>query len=198
MSTALTPRTTVVPLFQGDDYDAIADRLQAVERIARAAAPRRMAEESSVSEASREYDEYVEAALGRALMVRLVALGRKDYRALRNEHPPRMIPDPEGQDRLVPHDEDTAWGFNYLTFGDALLPKSIAEITCNTPGIAPDASTPASIETFLDGLSDGDFSRLYSAAITLNEGGGPDPKARLSTLLGPTSAETSESPARFG
>jgi hypothetical protein len=55
----------------------------------------------------------------------------------------------------------------------------------------------AAVES-VDAMSDGDFSRLYSAVVKLNTGRGPDPKASISELLPRTSRETSESPERLG
>jgi hypothetical protein len=184
MST-LTARTSVVPLFQGDDLDPLSDLLAAVEQAA-IKAPRRLGDDTSVQEATRAYDDFVEEALTRAVKVTIGALPRKQWRDLVIANPPRE--DNEG---------DQARGFNRETMGDAVVYYVDAMKGARTV-VKVDPEPDEGIAAFLDSLSDGDFSKLYSAAVQLNEGAGPDPKVRLSSRLAQTSDETSESPARLG
>lgn len=220
----LKPRRTTVVLFQGDDLDPIAQRLADVQRLA-ASSARRIGDPEVVGAASKSYDEFMDEATVRAVKVDLEAAPRKRYRALRNKHPVRMIPaDPvdgtgggsaggQGPAKMVPHEDDEPWGFNFETFGDAVLlgdptvevtpgdggvPPAIVRVYSETDGVAPDCSTPDKLEAFLDGLADTEFSKLFSEAVMLNQGSLPDPKVRLSSLLDLTSGETSESPARLG
>lgn len=185
MSVTITPRTTVVTLLQGDDFDPIVENAEAVDKAARSVAPMRLGDTTDeVSEATESFNEFMETANDRALKVRLTALGRKAYRSLLNEHPVRMV---DSEDGPVTHKDDANWGFNRETFGDALVPLCMGD----------EFGTLEEREAFLDSLADADFSKLYFAAINLNQGPGPDPKARLSSPRAPTSDETSSSPARL-
>jgi hypothetical protein len=173
----LKPRTTTVILFQGDDLDPLAERLEAVPRAASGIATARMGDVTP-DDAARAYNDFMEGAEERAAKITLKALGRKAWRDLVVAHPPA-----EGDDY---HQRR---GFNVDTLGDDLVPASIVE--GQFPSIADR-------DAFLDALCDADFSKLYSAAVALNESVGPDPKARLPLQPVPTSDETSESPARSG
>lgn len=187
MSTTLNRRTTTVILFQGDDLDPIADRLVAVQRAAATSSPRRLSEEDPTSVSVHDYDAFMDKAVERAVKINLVALPRKAYRDLLAEHPVRLVPGEDG--KQVPHEDDAPYGFNSETFGDSLVPACIAD---------GQFDSDAERDAFVDDLSDGDFSKLYSAAIDLNRSLGPNPKARLSSHLEPTSEETSASPERLG
>lgn len=176
--TDLKPRTQTVYLMQSDDIER-AKQLESA--IAVAAAhdeaesdqPKRANDPtpSHMKAALSEFDAFMAEAEERARVVVVQALPRREYRTLRGEHPPR-----EG------NEIDQAAGFNLDAFSDVLVPKC-------APG-----ETPA----FLDGLSDGQWSQLFSAAVAVNEGGSPNPKVRLSSQPIRDSSETSESPARLG
>lgn len=183
--TTLNRRTTEVILFQGDDLDPLEERRRVVESAAGIAGKlRRIGDADGVAEAAAEYDRFLEEALTRAVTVRLVALDRKRWRELVAAHPPR--PDKRDEQGNVVEASPDYLGFNIDTISDELVAESVA------PGQFDD------VEKFLSPLSDADFSRLLSAAVRLNTSAGPDPKARLSSLLVPTSLETSTSPARLG
>lgn len=209
------PRQSIVWLFQGDDLDPIVDRIQNVETVAVNAATYRPGDEIAVTNAAGDYDGFMDEAKARAIQVEIHALGRKQYQALRNEHPVRMVEDPNDPEKKVVHADDVRWGFNYDTFGDALLlawgdrgqgedgqplgegALSVFRVFSQTEGVAPDVSTRALLEQWLDLLSDTEFSALYSRAVQLNEGNLPDPKVRFSSLLDQTSDGTLESPERL-
>lgn len=173
--TALKPRTTTVVLFQGDDLDPLNERLSAVVQAAPSA--RRIGDSDALADAQRAYDEFADEALDRAARITLQAMGHRKWRDLLLANPPR-----EGDE------DDEAAGFNVEEFGYTVVPASIA------PG---QFDSDRERDDFLDSLSDGDFSKLYSAAMGLNQNMGPDPKARLSSPPAQTSGETSESPARL-
>lgn len=176
------PRTTEVVLYQGDDYDRFTELSAAVEAAAMAAdrsGARRLGDDEPTTAAAAEYDAFVEEAVGRGVTVRLEAIPRKDFRALVVKHPAR-----EG------NDVDKGWGFNFETMCDDLVPASIP--------LTDQFSSEAERETFLDSLSDADYSRLYTAAVEVNQGGGPDPFVKLSSRLARTSGETQKPPARLG
>lgn len=211
--TDFKPRQTVVTLFQGDDLDPFAQKLKDVERVAAHSVTQRIGDTEPLQNASGDFDAFMDDATLRAIKVRLQALPRKQFRALRNHHPARMVQNPEDPAKLVLHEDDEAWGFNFETFPDALLlgdrwddgsgnevviPPSIVEVFSEAKDVAPDTSTPALMQAFVDALSDTEFSHIVSRTLGLNEGDLPDPKVRLSTLLDRTSDEISESPQRLG
>jgi hypothetical protein len=181
----LTTRTTTVVLLQGDDLDPIAELQAAVESaaISNVGAPQRL-NDDSLQSAAQAYDAYMDEAEKRGVHVELKALGRHLFRTVVAKHPAR-----EGDE------DDKAWGFNAETIGDDLVPECFVSATSPTKANTPDVSTAAKVAEFLDGLSDGDWSRLVSAAINLNQSAGPNPKARISSRLAPTSGATGTSPS---
>lgn len=174
--------TTTVVLFQGDDLDPIEEHRARVERAAMVSStPLRVGDEGippAVLEAAADYDAFMEGAVERAVHLRLVAVPRRRYRELLAAHPPRE--GDEGDERA---------GFNIDALTDELVPESIA---------TGQFDTDAERDEFLDDLSDAEWSQVSSAAVRLNEGGAPDPKARMTSHLTLGSGETSESPARLG
>lgn len=187
MSLEIKPNTTTVLLFQGDDLDPMNEHAQAIEAAVKSAPVSRVGDGASpIHDSVHAFDEFMAAAVDRALKVRLTQMPRKQYRTLRNEHPARMR---ESEDGPVVSPDDAPWGFNRDTFGDALVPLSVD---------MDQFDGETSRDEFLDNLSDGWFNKLYSAAVTLNQSSGPtSPKAPLSLHLAPTSDETSTSPERL-
>lgn len=182
MSIRRARATTTVVLFQGDDLDPIEEHRAAVERAALVnRGPKRVGDgevPAAVLEAARDYDAFMEGAVERAVHLRLTAVRKSRYRELLAAHPPR-----EG-DRA-----DEAAGFNVDTFTEALVPE------CVSPG---QFDSDEERDEFLDDLSDTEWSQVAGAAVRVNEGGRPDPKARMASHLTPESDEISESPARLG
>lgn len=187
MSLTIKPNTTVVTLLQGDDLDPIVDRARSVEREVQQQIRRVGDSEPDVPPAVRDFDEFMDEANERAVKVRMTQLQpRSKYKTLRNEHPPRMV---DGENGPTEHPQDAPWGFNRETFGEALVPLCVD---------LDQFDSETARQEFLDNLSDGWFTKLYSAAVSLNQGAGPDTKVRLSSSLAQTSDETSDSPARLG
>lgn len=162
-------RTSVVTIYTGDYLDRIR-HLEAKAEAAREAAdggPRRMGEIPEYVRLAEEHDALVAEAEERALHVKLRALGRREWKRLLDEHPPRKD-----------NEDDAALGVNEDTFKEALVPASIVE--------------PADLtEDDLDALSAIDFDRLYLAAFGLNRAPGGDPKANLVSRMSTPSDETS-------
>lgn len=176
----ITPRTTTVTLFQGNDFDAERRLRRAVETAAvKADNPKRIGDSPDVMAAAEAYDAFVAEAAARGITVTLQALRRKDWRPLVAKHVPRED-----------NDTDAAWGFNYETMCDDLVPASVV--------LGVQFMSTTDRDDFLDSLSDADFSSLYSEAVRLNQGAGPDPKVRVSSQLARTGDETSEEPTRLG
>lgn len=170
--TTIKPRTVTVPLFDPDDMAEI-ERLRADVAVAVAAhdGPKRRGDSPTPAAAAKAYDDFVNEATERAVKVELQALPRKKWRSLVAAHPPR----PDNED-------DKPWGWNVESFGDEMVPASI---------ISPALSETA-LEEFLDSLNDATFERIYMAAIELNRGTAPDPKADMSYRLSQISSETSK------
>ncbi len=167
-----------------------ADRLRAQELLAEVdrfemvkiqSAPLRQGDEIGVSElreAEQAYDEFMDGAEERGRTIWVGNLDRKPYREMVARHAPREK-----------NDDDAVYGFNYETMGDELVAPCIVE---------GEFESESDRDQFLDKLSQGDFAKFYAAAIVVNQGGGPDPKARISSRRGLTGDETSESPERMG
>lgn len=167
----MSKRTAEVLIFQGSDYAQFQELLAAVERAGNTTGPRRVSDSSdAVAAAADAYDAFVAEAAERAVTVRLEAVGRRRFRELVAAHPPR-----EG------NVYDQSRGYNIETFGDDLVPASLS------PG---QFGSEEERDEFLDNLSAADWSRVYNQALALSEDMGPDPKARLSSLLDGTLSAT--------
>lgn len=189
MSSIRTARGAQVILYDGSDYELLTEARQALDAaeadLARAEAAKAQPasnargggsdEEDRVVEArahladcERAWDEALDVASERATGVRLVALGRKRWRSLLAEHKPRK------DDK-----DDDAVGYNRDTFADAVVPACLAE---------PAFDVPADRDEWLDSLSEGEFEKLFLAALGLNVGAPVDPKDLARSA--PRSAET--------
>lgn len=171
---SITPRTETIYLFQGDDEERIRDldrRAREAQKSAASSGPRLLAEGEDWHDLAQQHDALVVEARERAVKVVVRALGRRTWRQLVSEHPPR-----EG------NAEDQAAGINEETFADALVPVSIA---------SPTFESDAARDDFLDSLNDAQFNGLYLTAFFLNRGTQASPKASLVSALTPTSTETS-------
>ena len=191
MST-LKPRVTTVLLYQGDDYEQLgmlrrqAELAERLESDKKAAA--RHGDATSAQDAKDAYDAFVDVAASRAVEVHLRAIGRRRFRTLMEEHPPRKVT-MEGVERS--HEDDAAYDVNTTSFPDALL-------TYIDPGnrevrtiVAPAFPTSAECQVFLDDeAADGDYEKLWQAAYWLNRSVGADPKAARFSLGSPTSGES--------
>lgn len=181
MSSLIPQRTDEVVLYLDDDQHEI-DRLRAaVESAATSSAtPLRIGDDPEVVTAANAYDEFVTAAAERGTKVVVKAIGGRKWRTLVGEHPAREK-----------NEDDAEWGWNVLTFGDAVVPACVVSIGGQT-------LTSEQVAAEVDEMTDGDFSRVYAAVVKINTGRGPDPKASISAKLRKTSPETSGSPERLG
>ena len=167
----IEPRSAQVTIYQGDYLD----RIRHLEQKAEAAAKAEAGASATLDEASEaldlveQHDALVKEAEQSALHVRVRALGRKAWKALVADHPPRE--DNAG---------DKAMGVNEETFKDELVAASIVE----------PAMTDGERADFLDAVSDVDFDRLYYSAFALNRAPGGDPKL-LGSRLSQKNDETS-------
>ncbi len=192
---SIKPRTARVTIYQGDDLARLAEydeattkaevALRRAERAKSAPGPERLMHETddaeaAVIEASTEFDEakaardeFAAEAEARGVVVALHHLPRKEWRRLRNAHPPR-----EG------NAEDQAFDCNVDTLPDELFPKSIN---------LDDSTIDGDLDEFLESLSSHDYyNRLFMTALALNVGGGgADPTLRLASASRQNSDETS-------
>lgn len=180
---SITRRSEQVPIFQGDDAAYVEAARQDFNRAAsqEPMAARRLGDSSPLQEAAEAYDAAVADALPRAVMVTVQALGRKAYRRLLAEHPPR-----DG------NEDDETLGFNQDAFTEALLEYFDLQ-TGEKTVTEPQFMSAAALVTWLEDLNDGNFAQLASAAVRVNEGGSPDPKASLGSQVARLSAVTSRS-----
>lgn len=166
----LSARTATILLYQGDDQARLDELAAEVDRARVAGSPSRLNDVDGYAAAVDAYRDFASEAKDRAVAVVVRALGRRQWRSLVDAHPVR-----EGNER------DAAYGVNFDSFGDALVPPSIA---------APEFTTPADRDAFLDGLSDVDFGRLYQAAFALNRVPATDPKDLIAFAAIRSSDET--------
>lgn len=191
----IKPRTARVTIYQGDDLAQLAKlddavtaaevALRRTEKDARneSRRPRLMHElddtAAAVASASEAFDDakaerdaFAAEADERGVVVALHSLPRKDWRRLRNAHPPR-----EG------NREDEAFDCNVDSLPDEALP----------PSVDRDESTiDGDLDEFLESLSSHDYyQRLFLTMLALNVGGAAaDPKARLLSPASQTSSAT--------
>lgn len=167
--TRLKPRTATIVLYQGDDMARLAELARAKEQ----AAGGNRADDGAIEAAA--FEAFLTEAAERAVEVVLQSIGRRRWRDLVMEHPPRMVdsePDDEGKTHLIEHDDDVQWGVNTETFPRALLMfvdgdhRTIAE-----PDLGDDLA-----EFVDDELAEGDFERAWIAAFQLNASPSINPK----------------------
>lgn len=178
MTPMIKPRTAEVIIYQGDDLAQLAELRQAADVAARQAGPGRIGDDTAAHTAARAYDDFVTQAAERAVTVGLSQLPRRQWRRIRDTHPPR-----EG------NEDDRGAGFDVDAIGEELIPASIT---------APAFAGEADRETFLDSLAEADWERLLWTAVSLNAQPVADPKGMsLASALDQMSDETSKSPERL-
>lgn len=168
MNTQIKPRTAKVKIWQGDDADRASELAAEVQRL-KPGKGATAAEAGEYQQAVDAHNAFIAEAEERVQVIVLRPLGRKMWRTLLAEHPPR-----EG------HAGDESQGVNYVTFGDALVPASIAS----------PAWSDAEKEEFLDSLTDAQFEELYINAFALNRVRGADPKAVTPSAETPNGSAT--------
>lgn len=185
---AIQPRTATVKIYGGDYLDRIRDLRRQTELAMSSdgTTPRRVGEKPEYMRLAEEHDALVQEAEAQATHVKLRALGRREWKTMFAEHPPRNPADfPEhnadGGSRCVcPGCTDRMLGVNEETFAEVLVPASILE--------------PADLtEADLESLSVADFGQLYLAAFRLNRERAEDPKASLASEMIRLNSEISDS-----
>lgn len=200
--THLKPRSATVTLYQGDDMDRLAElqrKVELAQRIAQNGAGNARMDDAPedgdptpLKDAQAAFDAFVDEAAARALSIEIRTIGRRRFRDLVAEHPPRMVekkaaPPAEGEaaaepkaPEMVEHDEDAGWGINTETFPLALLCfRDEGTVTI----AQPDFATKADVQRFVDDeLNEGDFDQLWQASYLLNRTPSQDPKGLVYSL----------------
>lgn len=144
-------RSETVTFLRGDD--------EAELRRLREEAARTEADTPARKKAEKAANDFAVTAEERGERIVMRSVGRKTWRRLLNEHPPRD--GNEGDENI---------GANADTFGEAIVPVCLA---------SPTFPTDEERDAFLDSLSPAQFGRLEVVAFQLNMSVGADPKARL-------------------
>lgn len=173
-----------IPIYKGDDLARLAElhqaKVVAERRYAQAqdSGTGRMGDAESPKAASDAYAAAVEEAAERATFVRIEPLGRKQWRALLDEHPPRRVQRLiDGATSEVVHEDDAELGVNTATLPEALLTYVDPNRADMRTIAKPEFPTKAALVEWLDELSGGIFDKLFLVAFFLNSSGGSDPKA---------------------
>lgn len=178
--TSIKPRTASVVIYQGDDLATLGELRQAAEVAGRQEGGGNRLGDAKPGQDERDaYDAAVIEAAERAVTVEILAIGRKRFRDLLAEHPPRQVDatttgeDGNESTAKETHPNDAGFEVNTATFSDALL----TFIDGNVRTIAqPEFSTRAAVQAFLDDeLADGDYESIWMAAYWLNRGPSADP-----------------------
>ena len=175
---SITPRTAEVVIYQGDDLAKLRELYQVTEmEDIKAPARKNDPVADAVKEAAKAYDAFVDEAAERAIAVTIQQVGRRRWRQVRDECPPRK--DDEA-DQIIGYDRDA--------LGEILVPESI---------IAPVFNSTTERADFLDMLSEADWERLVTAVIDVNTTAVGNPKGiKLESLIDQESDESSKPPAR--
>lgn len=196
MSSIIKPRTARVVIYQGDDLARLTDLDNEVKQaqLAKTIAERKfkdwtastrtadetLPEDADSFAASERYEEkvaerdaFAAEAEDRGVVVGLKSLPRREWRRLRNAHPPRED-----------NPEDEALDCNVDSMPDEAVPMSVDRESSTIEG---------DVDEFLDSLTAHDFyNRIFLTVLALNVGGdGADPKLRVGSVSNPTSPATS-------
>lgn len=202
-------RKTTVPLYDGDDFERLAElrrevdlaekRVDRLEREERPALSRRLGDDDldddkliqarTALEAARDaYDAFVDEAAERAEMWVLEPIGHSEFRGLFKEHPPRKVKGDEGKESDDP--DDAPFGVNTETFPMALLSFVDPDDDEIRTVTEPKFDTTAAFRKRVKRLSAGEFETLWVAAFLLNRQGVSDPKLSMFSPRSPRSDET--------
>ena len=193
------PRKVTIPIYDGDDFERLAELRREVSIAERKAqeerrraesdnAPRRMGDDDDAAVAVREaeeyvkraqdaYDAFVDEAADRAEMWVLHPIGHEEWRDLLKAHPPRKVTetDAEGKEREETHPDDLGYEVNTETFPKALLlfvdPDDEEIRTVHEP-----FESVAALRKRVKRLSAGEFESIWTTAYMLNSGVAADPK----------------------
>lgn len=185
------PKLTV-PIYDGDDFERLADLRRAIQTAERRLdfAKREEAEESAragddggvsvarargeLERAHQAFDEFVTEAADRAEPWVVQSIGHEEFRQLLKDHPPRTETLEDGTEKVDPIDD--LYGVNVETFPKALLTyvdpdddefRTIAE---------PAFESVAAMRKRVKRLSSGEFDTLWATAFKINTAGASDPK----------------------
>lgn len=188
-------RKTTIPIYDGDDFETLADlrrkvdiAQRAVERreleAQKASAPLRRGDEvpdhvgearAALEKAEREFDAFVDEASERAELWVISPIGHEEFRDLLRDHPAREVDGEDG--KKATHSDDDGWGVNTETFPKALLTFVDPEDEDIRTVVAPEFDTQVALRKRIKRLSGGEFDSIWAAAYLLNTGGIGDPKA---------------------
>lgn len=170
--------TDEIPLWANDDRLRLNELELELNEASVTAGPKRM-NDAPVVEAAAAYDAFKAEALGRSQVVHITALPGPKWRFLLADHPPRD--DVKNDDGEVTDSwpQDQEHGFNIETIARPLVIASL-----DLDQFDDDDAR----EAWVDDLDDPTFSRIYSAAVRINERGGADPKWSASSWVAQTSA----------
>lgn len=194
-------RTGEVVIYSGTDLAKIAELHQNAERADRLYKQARESgtakigpgDEQTPQQAKDAHDAFVAEAAERAEIVKLRAIGRRQWRALLDKHPARTVRRMlDGAESDVTHDDDEGYGVNTASFSEALLTFSEGNgDDLEQTIVSPEFASKDARLKWLDNLSGGDFDRLFLTAYNLNGSLGFDPKE---AVYSPTSQILSATP----
>lgn len=192
----IKPRTSRVVIHQGDDLTRLTELDAAVTRAEqrKVIAERRFKEwtrgqhdmsealppdadvpaaTAALEAAVAERDTFAAEAEDRGVVVALKSLPRREWRRLRNGHPPRDD-----------NREDEALDCNVDSMPDEAVPLSV---------VREESTIEGDVEEFLDSLTAHDFyNRIFLAVLSLNVGSdAADPTRRVGSASSPSSPATS-------
>lgn len=158
-------RTSSLLLLDGDYADRLNALYAEARRIEGETPANRRASDSSAYKAAREAYEALRVEAEEAgTRVSLRAIGRKEWRALKEKHPPRS-----GED--VPKEtaeSDRMAGVNVETIEDDLVHAALVE---------PEFTSRAAFDEWVDGLAEADFQTILVRAWSLVNVAQIDPKS---------------------
>lgn len=178
-------RKATIPIYEGDDFERMAElrrEVEIAERKAEADAlsrgERRMgddepAEPGYVTEARSAFDAFVDEAAERAETWVLEPIGHEEFRTLLAEHLPRKVKGEDGKES--DHPDDEAFGVNSETFPKALLTYVDPEDE-EIRTVAEPRLEPAALRRRLKRLAAGEYQSMWVVALMLNRQGIVDPK----------------------
>lgn len=182
------PRKATIPIYDGDDFERLAELRREVDIAERNAqsdqgASPRIGDDvdtsAEVRRARQAFAAAVDEASERAEMWVLHPIGHEEFRQLLRDHPPRKVKETgeDGQEREVAHADDSGWDVNAETFPKALLTFVDPDDETIRTVAQPEFDSVAALRKRIKRLSVGEFDSIWVAAFVLNNGGIADPKA---------------------
>lgn len=177
--------TATIPIYDGDDQQRMAELRAAAQHATRVAeaqksGARRLGDPvADPTEAQAKFDAFVDEAAERAEPLSIQAIGRRRFRDLRMEHPPRKVKRVvDEEEREVTHDDDLFYKLNTETFPMALLTYIDPDDPTIRTVTSPEMPTRKALEKYFDDdLTEGIFEEAWTTAYFLNTATAADPKA---------------------